>query len=150
MSLCLLLQQAESVENAENVSEKTLEICTVGRQIFLPLVTLRLWLSRRMKPWCTLDTHSKIFVQRLHAWQLWPYLFKCNVSALAHHATQQPPGSVKAELQSCGAFSTTVASLALAPDLLAEAQCLLCSWFLSVNRYWHQKSHFPPNSAIEI
>ncbi|KAH9537866.1 hypothetical protein CY35_16G074800 [Sphagnum magellanicum] len=46
---------------------------------------------------------------RLHAWQLWPYLFKCNVSALAHHATQPPPGSVKAELQSCGAFSTMVA-----------------------------------------
>jgi hypothetical protein len=38
----LLLHQAESVENAENVSEKTLEICTVGRQFFKPLVTLRL------------------------------------------------------------------------------------------------------------
>ncbi|KAH8973540.1 hypothetical protein BDL97_01G053200 [Sphagnum fallax] len=49
-----------------------------------------------------------------------------------------------------GAFSTMVASLALAPDLLAEAGRLLCSWFLSVNRYSHQKSHFPPNSAIEI
>ncbi|CAM6071263.1 unnamed protein product [Sphagnum tenellum] len=36
------------------------------------------------------------------------------------HAMQQPPGSVKAELQSCGAFSTMVASLALAPDLPAE------------------------------
>ncbi|CAM6049463.1 unnamed protein product [Sphagnum compactum] len=70
---------------------------------------------------------------RLHAWQLWPYLFKRNVSALAHHC-QPPPGSVKAELQSCGAFSTMVASLALAPDLLAEAQRFLCSWFLSVNR----------------
>jgi hypothetical protein len=68
-----------------------------------------------------LDTHSKIFVHIFHAWQLWPYLFKCNVSALAHHAMQQPPSSVKAELQSCGAFSTMVASLALAPDLLAEA-----------------------------
>jgi hypothetical protein len=38
----LLLHQAVSVENAANVSEKTLEICNVGRQIFLPLVTLRL------------------------------------------------------------------------------------------------------------
>jgi len=87
-------------------------------------------------------------VHRLHAWQLWPYLFKRNVSALAHHAMQQPPGSVKGELQNCGAFSAMVASLALAPDLLAEAERLLCSWFLSVNRYSHQKSHFPPNSEI--
>jgi len=79
---------------------------------------------------------------RLHAWQLWPYLFKRNVSALAHHAMQQPPGSVKAELQSCGAFSTMVASLALAPDLLAEAQHFLCSWFLSVNRCSHQNLTF--------
>ncbi|CAM6028520.1 unnamed protein product [Sphagnum balticum] len=74
----------------------------------------------------------------------------CNVSALAHHAMQQPPGSVKIELQSCGAFSTMVASLALVPDLLAEARHLFSSWFLSVNRYSHQKSDFPPNSAIEI
>ncbi|KAH9567329.1 hypothetical protein CY35_03G023800 [Sphagnum magellanicum] len=71
---------------------------------------------------------------RLHVWRLWPYLFKHDISVLARHAMQQPSGSVKAELQSCGAFSSMVASLALAPDLLAEARHLLHSWFLSVNR----------------
>ncbi len=93
-----------------------------------------------------MDTHSKIFVHRLHVWRLWPYLFKRDISVLAHHAMQQPSGSVKAELQSCGAFSTMVASLALAPDLLAKARHLLHSWFLSVNRYSHQL-HFPPTGA---
>ncbi len=143
----LLLHQEVSVENAENVSAS--EICTVGRQTILSLGTLRLWLSRRTKLGCSLNTHSDIFVHRLHVWRLWPYLFKRDISVLARHAMQQPSGSVKAELQSCGAFSTMVASLALTPDLLAEARHLLHSWFLSVNRYSHQL-HFPPTKKINF
>jgi hypothetical protein len=86
-------------EYSECIWEILSDLCCQKTNNFV-LGTLRLWLSRRTKLWCTLDTHSKISVHRLHVWRLWPFLFKWDVSVLAHDAMQQLSGWTKAELQS--------------------------------------------------